>query len=100
GVAVDTAHRSSRRGTVATEICQIATPLAEQGRGRAAAEAARSALVEAGARVELRFTRAAGEARAMAAAAAAEGFERIAAVGGDGSISDVAAGLAGTQAAL
>jgi diacylglycerol kinase (ATP) len=61
---------------------------------------ARSVLVAGGARVELRFTRAAGEARELAARAAEELFERIAAVGGDGSISDVGAGLAGTGAAL
>src|SRR5207245_848658 len=51
-------------------------------------------------RVEVRFTQAPGDAQALAASAAGEGFERIAAVGGDGTISDVGAGLAGTGAAL
>jgi diacylglycerol kinase (ATP) len=67
-----------------------------RGRGRAAAEEARDALLGAGAHVDLRYTSAAGAARELAAAAAAEGFDRIGAVGGDGTLSDIGAGLAGT----
>lgn len=57
-------------------------------------------LTDAGAPVELRYTRAPEEARELARAAAAEGYERVAAVGGDGTLSDVAAGLAGTGVAM
>ena len=44
----------------------------------------------------MRFTEGPDQTRGLAAGAAAEGFERVAAVGGDGTLSDVGAGLAGT----
>lgn len=41
-----------------------------------------------------------GEARAMASAAAREGFDAAVAIGGDGTVNEVASGLIGTETAL
>jgi YegS/Rv2252/BmrU family lipid kinase len=49
---------------------------------------------------EVRLTEHAGHAVALAQAAAAEGFEVVAAVGGDGTVNEVGRGLLGTTAAL
>jgi YegS/Rv2252/BmrU family lipid kinase len=49
---------------------------------------------------EIRLTEYAGHAVELARAAAAEGFEVVAAVGGDGTINEVGRGLLGTDAAL
>ncbi len=50
--------------------------------------------------VVLRLTEKAGEARQMAARAVEEGFEKIVAAGGDGTINEVVNGLAGSNAIL
>jgi diacylglycerol kinase (ATP) len=57
-------------------------------------------MVAGGARVDLRCTSGPGMARELAAAAAGERFDRIAAVGGDGTLSEVGAGLVGTGVPL
>ncbi len=49
---------------------------------------------------DLRFTTRAGEAEAMARAAAEDGFTKIVAAGGDGTVNEVVNGIAGTKAAL
>ncbi|WP_317173576.1 diacylglycerol/lipid kinase family protein [Hymenobacter montanus] len=49
---------------------------------------------------EVRLTECAGHAVELARAAAAEGFEVVAAVGGDGTVNEVGRGLLGTAAAL
>ncbi len=49
---------------------------------------------------ELRMTSEVGDARRLAAEAAREGFRIITAAGGDGTVNDVANGIAGTDAAL
>lgn len=49
---------------------------------------------------EFKFTEHPGHARELAREAAAEGFDIVAAVGGDGSINEVAAGLVGTPVVL
>ena len=71
---------------------------------RAPSEAAlRSALVPlraAGATIELLSTTAPGHARELAAAAARDGIEVVVAVGGDGTVHEVANGLAGSETAL
>ncbi len=53
-----------------------------------------------GIRCEVAYTRAPGDARALAAAAAAGGTRVVVAAGGDGTIAEVAAGLLGTESAL
>ena len=49
---------------------------------------------------ELRMTTGAGDARRLAAEAAREGFRVVSAAGGDGTVNEVANGLAGTDTAL
>jgi len=49
---------------------------------------------------DLRFTSRAGEAEAMARAAAADGFTKIVAAGGDGTVNEVVNGIAGSESAL
>ena len=49
---------------------------------------------------ELRMTNGPGDARRLAAEAAREGFRVVAAAGGDGTVNEVANGIAGTDAAL
>jgi YegS/Rv2252/BmrU family lipid kinase len=51
-------------------------------------------------RAYVRITNGAGEARALAEQGVAEGFERIVAAGGDGTINEVVNGIAGSNAAL
>jgi len=53
-----------------------------------------------GVRCEVARTTGAGEARELAAAAAASGARQVVAAGGDGTIAEVASGLLGTGAAL
>jgi diacylglycerol kinase (ATP) len=57
-------------------------------------------LGEVAARCDLRQTAAAGDARAMAAAAVREGFETIVAAGGDGTLNEVLNGIADVPAGL
>lgn len=49
---------------------------------------------------ELRFTSAPGDGTSIAASASREGFERIVAVGGDGTVNEVLNGIVGTSSAL
>lgn len=78
----------------------IFNPTAGAGRRRRLARAVDS-LRRAGLSPLIAETRAPGDARAIAAAAAREGGEDlIVAAGGDGTIAEVAAGLAGTGATL
>ena len=74
----------------------IFNPKARSEKSRGLAEALREAAPEA----ELRMTSGPGDARRLAAEAAREGFRVVAAAGGDGTVNEVANGLAGTQAAL
>ena len=49
---------------------------------------------------DLAFTNAPGEARALAAGAAAQGYETVVAAGGDGTVNEVVNGLAGSEITL
>jgi diacylglycerol kinase (ATP) len=82
-----------------TSALVIVNPAA--GGGRAARTWQRASTRLNGLRdVECVMTQKPGHARALAREAAAAGCERIIAVGGDGTISEVADGLAGSQAIL
>ncbi len=78
----------------------IANPTAGNARVRCAAEQAALAIQEAGRAVELRYTRAKGHATELAQQAVAEGAERLVVCGGDGTISETLAPLAGSHTAL
>lgn len=75
----------------------------ESGRGRskqALLDRALSALAPFGMRVDVCPTEHPGHATRIAARAAAEGFDRVLAWGGDGTLNEVARGLVGTETAL
>jgi diacylglycerol kinase (ATP) len=74
----------------------ILNPSARSDRARRAAERVRVLCGDA----SLCVTTRAGEAEALARRAAGEGFEKIVAGGGDGTVNEVVNGLAGTDAAL
>lgn len=87
------------------DILIIANPVSGRGRRRREhpAETATRALRAAGRRVELRYTKAGGEAEAITRSAVAEAparFGCVAACGGDGTVQQVAHVLAGMRAEL
>ena len=71
-------------------VCVVLNPAAGRGVDAAAFRARLGAILDA----EVRVTREAGDAWRIAHDAAAEGFETVAAAGGDGTLSDVVSGLA------
>ncbi len=78
----------------------IANPKAGSGRSGAAFHEAVGVLASHGWTVSVRWTSAAGEAQAMAQQAAAEGADIVVAAGGDGTVNEVANGLAHSSSAL
>ena len=78
----------------------IANPTAGNARARHVAEQAALAVQDAGRAVELRYTRAKGHATELTQQAVAEGAERLVVCGGDGTISETLAPLAGSHTAL
>ena len=78
----------------------IANPTAGNARARSVAEQAALSIQDAGQAVELRYTRAKGHATELAQQAVAESAERLVVCGGDGTISETLAPLAGSPAAL
>ena len=78
----------------------IANPTAGNARARNIVEQAALAIQDAGQAVELRYTRAKGHATELAQQAVAEGAERLVVCGGDGTISETLAPLAGSHTAL
>ena len=78
----------------------IANPTAGNARARAAAEQAALAIQAAGRAVELRYTRAKGHATELAQQAVDEGAERLVVCGGDGTVGETLAPLAGSHTAL
>ena len=81
-------------------ILVIANPLAGLRRGRPAGEFAARGAAVAGARVELYKTTAPADGWRRAAEAARDGFDLVIAAGGDGTIHEVANGLAGSGVPL
>ena len=78
----------------------IANPTAGNARARSVAEQASLAIQAAGQAVELRYTRAKGHGAELARQAVAEGAERLVVCGGDGTIGETLAPLAGSHTAL
>jgi YegS/Rv2252/BmrU family lipid kinase len=78
------------------DIAIIFNPKARSRKSGGLAEELRRVAPEA----ELRMTEQGGDARRLAAEAAREGFKVVAAAGGDGTVNEVANGLAGTGVAL
>lgn len=78
----------------------IANPTAGRARAQRFAEQAALALQDAGRAVELRYTRAKGHGTELAQQAVAEGAERLVVCGGDGTIREALAPLAGSPTAL
>lgn len=86
-------------------VCLIVNPVSGAHNGRPAlvrrqTDEAVSTLRDLGAEVELRFTESRGHATRIAAAAAAAGTDVVAAWGGDGTMNEVAAALAGSPSVL
>lgn len=89
--AADAARTSQKVQTMKIKL--IANPVAG-GNALAYIRRAQEYLVFQGCRVELSLTGARGDARKAAAAAKNEGFDRIIAAGGDGTLNEVINGLA------
>ena len=81
-------------------VLVVANPAAGLRRGRDAGEVAARAVRRLGTPPELARTRGPGDARILAAEAAAAGFDMVLAVGGDGTAHEVANGIAGTRVVL
>jgi diacylglycerol kinase (ATP) len=86
-------------GRYARRVLIVFNPTAGAGRRRRLARAL-AALGACGLKPDLAETRAPGHAEALARDAAARGVALVVAAGGDGTIAEVASGLAGSAAAL
>jgi YegS/Rv2252/BmrU family lipid kinase len=84
----------------ARRVLVIANPEAGRRRGGVAGDAAARALASAGFDVELRRTESPGDATRWGGNAARDEFDLVVAAGGDGTVNEVANGLAGTGVAL
>jgi diacylglycerol kinase (ATP) len=82
------------------EYLLIVNPVAGRGRAQALLPALQHMLHEKRLSYELRLTSRPGEATTLAAEGIRAGFVRVVAVGGDGTVHEVATALVGTQAAL
>lgn len=78
----------------------IVNPVAGRGKGAALARRIAAELATAGISADVVTTPAAGEGARLASAAVEDGYERIIAVGGDGTANEVANGLVDTAAVM
>jgi YegS/Rv2252/BmrU family lipid kinase len=74
----------------------IANPISG-GDSRPRIKVAKDLLQQAGAEVDLVFTRARGDARTAAALAESEGYDRVVAAGGDGTLNEVVNGITSSE---
>ncbi len=81
-------------------VVVIANPFAGTDRGRLGGEEAVQLLTNVGFRAEFRPTDCPGHAIELARLAAVEGLDLVVSLGGDGTVHEVAKGLAGTTTAL
>lgn len=84
----------------ARRVLVIANPAAGTRRGSPAGELAARSASRAGCTVTLARTEQPGDARRLAASAAAAGFDLVVAAGGDGTVNEAANGLIGGPVAL
>lgn len=84
----------------ASETIVIANPESGRGKGRVRARALLAALVGRGGRPRVLWTKGRGHARELARRALEEGARRVAVCGGDGTLQEAAAVLAGADCAL
>ena len=81
-------------------ITMIVNPISGTGRAKAVGEKAAALLKKLGVAFTLRLTEAIGHATELARQAAERGDQTVIAVGGDGTVNEVAAGLIATKTAL
>lgn len=93
-----TGGRAALESAPGASICVIFNPVAGTRRGDDVASFFRSG-ADRGA-VDIRETKAPGHATELAATAARDGYRIVVAVGGDGTVNEVAQGLFGTRTAL
>ncbi len=83
-----------------TKICIIANPTAGQGRAEKVARAAQDHFRQLGYSADLRFTTERGHGTVLSRETSESGYEVIIAVGGDGTLSEVINGMAGSRCKL
>lgn len=88
------------RGPDERRVRVVTNPAAGGGRARRWLPRLRQALDREGVAYDVRWTRAAGEVRELAAEAVAEGVTHVVAAGGDGTVSGCADAVAGRDAVL
>ena len=81
-------------------ILFIVNPTAGKGKARELVPLIEKKCIEDKIDYEIRFTCAPGDGTSISASGAGEGFERIVAVGGDGTVYEVLNGIVGTSSAL
>ena len=94
------ASRAAHRLPDAPRAMLVVNPKAGGGRRGAALHQAIGILVEAGWRIDWRSTEGPGHAERLAREAASAGHDLVVAAGGDGTVHEVAQGLAGSNTAL
>lgn len=82
------------------KICFIVNPTAGKGKGKKTAQKLQEYIKDLQVSYEIRYTEREKEAEAIARRAAQEGFKKIVAVGGDGTVYEVLNGMMGMDATL
>jgi len=100
GAPLPRVTRRTAVGRDSVDALFVVNPAAGGGRGRDRFERVRALAAAPGKVIEVHMTSAAGEATTVARDAARAGWRAVVAVGGDGTASEVAAGLIGSDTAL